>query len=135
MKITDALESPLKVVYHSFEAVNKSPFCISDPEQDIKDNHSQSSEPLDNKADISSHVPDSTLTKITRRYKRLKLPSILHYFPANNYRHIPMFDGELEKISTEKHVQNFEHFADLVEIKHDNVLMRVFSLSLQGDIK
>ena len=37
------------------------------------------------------------------------------------------FDGELENILTEKHVQAFEHFADLFEIEHDDVLMRVFS--------
>ena len=58
------LESPLKVIYHSFEAVNTSPFCIGDPEQDLNDNHSQASEPLYTKNDIPSHVLDSTLTKI-----------------------------------------------------------------------
>jgi hypothetical protein len=46
-----------------------------------------------------------------------------------------VFDGELEKISAEKHVQDFEHFADLFEIEHDDVLMRDFSQSLQGEIK
>jgi hypothetical protein len=43
------LDSPLKVVYHSFEVVNTSPFCIGDPEQDLNDNHSKASEPLDTK--------------------------------------------------------------------------------------
>jgi hypothetical protein len=105
------LESPLKVIYHSFEVVNTSPFCIGDPEQYLNDNHSQASEPLDTKADIPSHVPDSTLNRITCRYMSLKLSYILHDFPAKHYRHLLVIDGELEKISAEKHIQAFENFA------------------------
>ena len=36
---------------------------------------------------------------------------------------------------TEKHLQEFEHFLDLFEIEHDDVCMRDFSQSLQGDVK
>ena len=44
-----------------------------------------------------------------------------------------MFDGENHTV--EKHIQAFEHFADFIEIKHDDVFMRVFSQTLQGDAK
>jgi hypothetical protein len=117
----------VKSLYYSFEAISTSPFFIGDPEQDPNVNHRQASEPLDTKDDIPSPIPDSTLTKITRKYRPLKLPSILHDFPTKNYRYLHVFDGELEKISAEKHVHDFEHFTDLFEIEHDNVLMRDFS--------
>ena len=46
-----------------------------------------------------------------------------------------MFDGESQDLTTEKHLQAFEHFCDLFEIDHDDVCMRDFSLSLQGYAK
>jgi hypothetical protein len=46
-----------------------------------------------------------------------------------------VFDGELDGISAEKHIQGFEHFVDLFEIDHDDVCMRAFSQSLKGDTK
>ena len=36
-------------------------------------------------------------------------------------------------MTTEKHLQAFEHFSDLFEIDHDDVCMWDFALSLQGD--
>ena len=44
-----------------------------------------------------------------------------------------MFYGE--NITAEKHIQAFEHFVDFFEIQHDDVYMRIFSQSLQGDSK
>ena len=38
-------------------------------------------------------------------------------------------------LTTEKHLQAFEHFFDLFEIEHDDVCMRDFAQSLQGDAK
>jgi hypothetical protein len=46
-----------------------------------------------------------------------------------------MFDGGLDKISAEKHIQGFEHFLDLFEVEHVDVCLRAFSQSLQGDVK
>jgi hypothetical protein len=46
-----------------------------------------------------------------------------------------VFDGESNVISTENHIQEFEHFIDLFEIDHDDVCMRAFSQSLKGDTK
>ena len=38
-------------------------------------------------------------------------------------------------MTTEKHLQAFEHFSNLFEIDHDDVFMWAFALSLQGDAK
>jgi hypothetical protein len=42
-----------------------------------------------------------------------------------------MFDGELDAITAEKHIQEFDHFIDLFEIDHDDVCMRDLSQSLK----
>ena len=44
-----------------------------------------------------------------------------------------MFDGD--NIIVEKHIQAFENFAYFFEIEYDDVSMRIFSQSLQGDAK
>jgi hypothetical protein len=38
-------------------------------------------------------------------------------------------------LSVENHIQDFEHFNDLFEIEYEDVLMRSFSQSLQGEVK
>ena len=46
-----------------------------------------------------------------------------------------MFDRESEDPIAEKHLQAFEYFLDLFEIEHDDVCIRAFSQSLQGNVK
>jgi hypothetical protein len=99
------------------------------------DNHDQVHEPHETKVDISPPVLDPTPSKTQHRYRPLKLPHILHDFPPKYYEYLPVFDGEPDAISAEKHIQGFEHFIDLFEIDHDDVCMRVFSQSLKGDTK
>ena len=65
----------------------------------------------------------------------LCLPQILHDFPTRHYKYLPKFDGESEDLIAEKHLQAFEYFLDLFEIEHDDVCIRAFSQSLQGDVK
>jgi hypothetical protein len=81
----------------------------------------------------SSGASDPTPSKTQHRHRPLKLPHILHDFPLKHYEYLPMFDGELDAITVEKHIQVFEHFIDLFEIDHDDVCMRDFSQSLKGD--
>ena len=61
------------------------------------------------------------------------MPSIPNEFPPKHYKYLPIFDGE--NITAEKHIQAFRHFAYFFEIEHDDVSMRIFSQSLQGDAK
>ena len=44
-----------------------------------------------------------------------------------------MFDGK--NLTPEKHIHAFEHYMDLFEIEHNDVYIRDFSQSLQGDAK
>jgi hypothetical protein len=75
------------------------------------------------------------LAKVPDRYKPLDLPPILHDLPVNYINNLPRFDGENEKITAEKHVQNLEYFLDLYEVEDDDVYIRMFSLSLGGKVK
>jgi hypothetical protein len=123
---------PLKVVHaypHSitnFDKKNSSGLC---------DDHDQVDEPHEAKADISPPVLAPMSSKTQHRYTPLKLPQVLHDFPPKYYEYLHVFDGEIDGISAEKHIQGFEHFVDLFEIDHDDVCMRVFSQSLKGDTK
>jgi hypothetical protein len=76
-----------------------------------------------------------TLAKVPDQYKPLELPPILHDLPVNYINNLPRFDGENEKITAEKHVQNLEDFLDLYEVEDDDVYIRMFSLSLGGKVK
>jgi hypothetical protein len=77
----------------------------------------------------------SILAKILDRYKPLDLPPILHDFPANYTNNLPRFDGENANISAEKHIQSLEDFLDLFEVEDDDVYIRMFALSLGGEVK
>ena len=90
---------------------------------DIKE---QLCEPHDTSVDTisSSHSPVSS--KIPNQYRPLHLPHVLHDFPTKHYKYIPRFDGESDNLTAEKHLQDFDHFIDLLEIEHDDVCMRVF---------
>jgi hypothetical protein len=129
----------LALVYPPLKVVHIFPHCITDFDQNLPSepcvDHSQVDEPHEIKVDISPHVLDPTPSKIQHRYRPLKLPHILHNFPPKHYKYLPVFDGEPNAITAEKHIQDFEHFIDLFEIDHDDVCMRAFSQSLKGDTK
>ena len=72
---------------------------------------------------------------IQERCIPLKFPSILHDFPLKHYKYLPRSNGELDGKSAEKRNHVFEHFIENFEIEHDDVSMRAFSQSLQGDAK
>jgi hypothetical protein len=129
----------LEIIYPPLKVIHISPQFITDFDKNIPskpcDNHDQVDEPHEAKADISPPVLDPTSSKTQHRYIPLKLPQILHDFPPKYYKYLPVFDGEPDAISAEKHIQGFEHFIDLFEIDHDDVCMRAFSQSLKGDTK
>jgi hypothetical protein len=129
----------LAIVYPPLKVVHAYPHCITDFDKNYPsgpcDDHNQVDEPHETRDDISSPALDPTPSKTQHRYRPLKLPHILHDFPPKHYEYLPMFDGEPDAISAEKHIQGFEHFIDLFEIDHDDVCMRAFSQSLKGDTK
>ena len=87
------------------------------------------------KDDLIPFVLPPISSKFQERYKPLKLHFVLHDYPPEYYKYLPMFNGELEKITAEKHVEAFEHFVDLFEIDYDDLCLRIFAKSLQGDVK
>jgi hypothetical protein len=129
----------LAIVYPPLKFVHTYPHRITDFDKKIPskpcDDHNQFDEPHETKYDISPLLLDPTPSKIQHKYIPLKLPQFLHDFPPEHYEYLPVFDGELDVISAEKHIQGFEHFIDLFEIDHDDVFMRAFSQSLKGDTK
>jgi hypothetical protein len=129
----------LAIIYPPLKVAHAYPHCITDFDKKIPsgpcDDHDQVDEPHEAKADVSPPVLGPTSSKAQHRYIPLKLPQVLHDFPPNHYEYLPVFDGEPNVISAEKHIQGFEHFIDLFEIDHDDVCMRAFSQSLKGDTK
>ena len=99
------------------------------------DDSLQSDEPKEKKIDFAALVHAPTPCKILDRYKPLVLPSVLHTFPANYDLYLPRFDGECNNVNAEQHVQNVETFLDLFEVDDEDVSIRLFSLSLQGQVK
>ena len=85
--------------------------------------------------DNTSIPPRFISSTIPNWYKPIHLPLILHDFLAKHYTYLPKFDGEIENLMVENHLQDFEHFLDVFEVEHVDVSMRVFSLSLQGYAK
>jgi hypothetical protein len=96
-----------EIAYPPLEIIQISPQFITDFDQNLPP------EPYDNhetKTDISPPVLDPTPSKTQHRYRPLKLPQILHDFPPKYYEYLPVFDGEPDAISAEKHIQGFETF-------------------------
>jgi hypothetical protein len=64
----------------------------------------------------------------------LKLSFVLHDYPSKFLEYLPKFKGE-DHVASEKHIESFERFTDLFEIMHEDVFMRTFCQSLQGDVR
>jgi hypothetical protein len=128
-----------EIVHLHVKSIQISPHFIIDFDQNSPsepcDIHDQFDEFHETKAAMSPIVLDPILFKTQHRYKPLKLPHILHNFPPKYYEYLPVFDGEHNAITTEKHIQVFEHFIDLFEIDHENVFMSDFSQYFKGDSK
>jgi hypothetical protein len=66
-------------------------------------------------------------------FKPLKFPSHLHPYPPNFVEYLPWFTRE-DHVSAEKHLGAFANFVDNLEIIHEDVVMRLFSKSLTGEV-
>ena len=126
-------------LYPSLRTESISSSCTFDFDQnhlfephDIKD---QPFQPHDTIVEVTSLPNSSVSSKIPNWYRPLHVPPILHDFPTKHHKYLPKFDGESKNLTTEKHLQSFEHFLDLFEVEHDDVCMRYFSQSFQGDAK
>ena len=92
-------------------------------------------EPHETSVNIVSIAPKPVSPSLPSWYNPLQFPPILHDFPAKHYKYLPKFDEEPKDFTAEKHLQAFEHFSGLFEREHDDVCMRDFTQSLQGNAK
>jgi hypothetical protein len=74
-------------------------------------------------------------TIVAARYAPLILPHPMNPLPARDYlKYIPKFTGEGD-ITTEEHLTSFYSYANKLNIKNEDVWMRVFVQSLDGEVR
>jgi hypothetical protein len=72
---------------------------------------------------------------VTARYAPLILPQPMHPLPAGDYlKYMPKFTVEGD-ITAEEHLVSFYSYADNLNIKSEDVWMRVFVQSLDGEVR
>jgi hypothetical protein len=72
---------------------------------------------------------------VAARYAPLVLPQPMNALPAGDYlKYMPKFTGE-EDITVEEHLAAFYSYADNLNIENEDVWMRVFVQSLDGEVR
>jgi hypothetical protein len=72
---------------------------------------------------------------VAARYAPLVLPQPMNALPAGDYlKYMPKFMGE-EDITVEEHLASFYSYADNLNIENEDVWMRVFVQSLDGEVR
>jgi hypothetical protein len=72
---------------------------------------------------------------IVARYAPLILPQPLNPLPAGDYlKYMPKFSGEGD-VTAEEHLDAFYNYADNLNIENEDVWMRVFVQSLEGEVR
>jgi hypothetical protein len=71
---------------------------------------------------------------ITTRFGPFNLPQITHDLLDNHMKYLPKFDGD-KTHSTEEHMSVFHDFTDDQFVEHDDVFMRLFFQTLEGDVR
>jgi ribonuclease HI len=72
---------------------------------------------------------------VAARYAPLVLPQPLNALPTGDYpKYMPKFTGE-EDITAEEHLASFYSYADNLNIENEDVWMRVFVQSLDGEVR
>ena len=72
---------------------------------------------------------------VVARYAPLVLPHSMNYLPTGNYlKYMPKFTRE-EDISVEEHLATFYSYANNLNIENQDVWMRVFVQSLDGEVR
>jgi hypothetical protein len=72
---------------------------------------------------------------VAARYAPLILPQPMNSLPAGDYlKYMPKFTGE-EDVTVEEHLAAFYSYADNLNIENEDVWMRVFVQSLDGEVR
>jgi len=84
---------------------------------------------------VGQHAPMKIERIIAARYGPLVLPVPLNAMPAGEYqKYMPKFTST-ERVTAEEHLESFYSYADNLDISEDDVWMRVFFQSLDGDAR
>jgi len=114
--------------------VQKPPYTLEQQSSNVvEDHHTAKEEP-----EIESNLPVPIYTPMSRKvpdiYRPLIFPPVLNPLPANHPKYLPRFDGE-NGITTQKHIQAFEDYLNIFEVEDEDVSLRLFSLSLQREVR
>ena len=69
------------------------------------------------------------------RYGPLVLPTPLNAMPTREYHNYRPNFSRTEGVTTEEHLESFYSYADNLDISEDDVWMRVFVQSLDGEAR
>jgi hypothetical protein len=70
---------------------------------------------------------------VTTIFGPLNLPVNVHDLPENYLKLFPKYNGE-PTLSVEEHLVTFQDFTDNLFVEHDDVFMRLFVQTLEGDV-
>jgi hypothetical protein len=112
-----------------------SPVRTSFPASPVHTPSPPSSPPL-NVPMAGANPPQNRMDAIVAaRYAPLVLPHPMNPLPAGDYlKYMPKFTGEGD-ITTEEHLAAFYSYADNLNIENEDVWMRVFVQSLDGEVR
>jgi hypothetical protein len=82
----------------------------------------------------SSYSIHPPIPIMVARYAPLVSASPLHNMPQDYQTRIPLFDGT-RTMAAHRHVDNMNAFFDLQEVDEEDVKMRLFSQSLNGQVR
>jgi hypothetical protein len=85
---------------------------------------------------VGANIPRNIMDAIVvARYAPLVLPQSMNALPTRDYlKYMPKFTGE-EDITIEEHLVSFYSYADNLNIENEDVWMRVFVQSLDGEVR
>lgn len=89
------------------------------------------------KASISSQVSSpkqSPIEVMAARFSLLVHPAQLHDLPQNYSERIKTYNAEGD-ITAQQHLDRFNDFVDLEEVDYEDAKMRLFALSIVGEVK
>ena len=66
------------------------------------------------------------------RHGPLALPPNLHPIPDNYLKLLPRYDAE-KRIKADEHLDAFQNYMDDLNIQHEDVYLRLFVQSLEGE--
>ena len=118
----------------SLENVVEKPRTLEQQPSNAIEDHNTAKEEPKIVPSLSNPVHTPVPRKVPDRYKPLIFPPVLNPLPANHPEYLPIFDGE-NGITAQKDIQAFEDYLNIFEVEDEDVSLRLFSLSLQGEVR